>query len=322
LYADALLTPAFDAREFDRIRQDQLTAIRANESDPDFSIDRMAKQTAFAGKNYSKDPFGTIETVTPLTAADLKNYYKSLLTRNRLVIVIVGDIEKSTLENKIKNLLAGVPAGSAFIPKKETYAPAANTFKPQGRENATNYVQGISGAPQTGTPDFNAYILALRIFSNRHFIEIRTKNGLSYAPGVWFTQGLTPYSNIYVTTTDPDKYIAVARQLIEKVKKEGFTAEELKNTKTQYLTNVYSRQETNDAQAGSLAFNEVVHGNWRRANQIKDDIKKVTLPQLNAAFNRYFTNITWSYQGNPAKVTSVLFTQKQIPQVPAEKKGF
>ena len=110
--------------------------------------------------------------------------------------------------------------------------------------------------------------------------------------------------------------------MIDKIKNEGFTEEELKNIKTQYLTSVYSRQETNDAQAGSFIANEVVHNNWKRAITIKDDIKKVNMEQLNNVFKKYITNITWSYQGDPKKVNQVLYTQKQTPKLPEEKKAF
>ena len=322
LYKDAITVPRFDAKEFDRIKQDAINTIRANESDPDFAIGKMAKQTAFAGKNYAKDPDGSVETVSKLTAAETKKYYQSILTRSRMVIIIVADLDKATIESKVKDLLSKIPAGSPFINKRETYSPVANSFKAQQRENATNYVQGITGGPQPGTQDFNAYVLAMRIFSSRHFVEIRTKNGLSYAPGAWFSAGATPYSNIYVTTTDPDKYIAVARQLIDKVKAEGFTAEELKNMKTQYLTGIYYRQETNEAQAANFAFNEVVCNDWKRAVKIKEDIKKVTLAQLNNTFKKYINNITWSYQGDPKKVTALMYTQKATPKLPEEKKAF
>ncbi len=322
LYVDALASPRFDAKEFERIKNDAINNIKENESNPDFAIDKMAKQNAFAGKNYAKDPNGTEASVNKLTAEETKKYWESILTRSRMVIVIVGDIDKNILHQNVAAFLAKVPAGTAFKQTRSSYTPAANTFKPQPRENATNYVQGISSGPQPGTPDFNAYILAMRVFSSRHFLEIRSKNGLSYAPGAWLTQGTTTYSNIYVTTTDPDKYVAVARQLIDKVKKEGFTEDELKNIKTQYLTNVYYRQETNEAQASSLAFNEVVHGDWKRANTIKDDVKKVTLNDMNNAFKKYMSNITWSYQGDPKKVTPVLYTQKETPKVPEDKKAF
>lgn len=322
LYADAMTTPRFDTKEFDRIRQDAITNIRANESNPDAAIDNMAKQNAFAGKAYAKNPAGTVVTVSSLTAADTKKYWQSIFTRSKMIIVIVADLDREMIEEKVKNLLEKVPAGVPFKSVKSSYTPAANTFKPQKRENATNYVQGITGGPQPGTPDFNAFVLAMRIFSNRHFIEIRTRNGLSYAPGAWFSSGATSYANIYVTTTEPNKYIAVARQLIDNIKRDGFTEEELKNEKTGYLTNVYYRQETNGAQANSLAANEVIHGNWKRSNTISNDMKKVSLVEMNTAFKKYISNITWSYQGDPQKVNPALYTQKTVPKIPEEKKGF
>jgi zinc protease len=322
LYTDAMTAPRFDAKEFNRIKQDAINYIRADESSPDNAIDKLAKQTAFSGKNYSKAPQGSVATVSKLTATDTKKYWQSIFTRSRLVIVIVGDLEKSVVEKKVKDLLAKVPAGPPFMGKKESYSPATTTFKPEKRENATNYVRGITSGPLPGTNDYNAFVLAMSIFSNRHFVEIRTKNGLSYAPQAWFSGGTTPYANISVTTTDPDKYIAVARNLIEKIKKEGFTEDELKNEKTGYLTGIYYRQETNAAQAASFASNEVLHGDWKRSIKIKDDIKKVTLEQLNNAFKKYINNITWVYQGDPAKVTAKLYTQKETPKVPLEKKGF
>lgn len=322
LYADAMTIPKFDAREFDRIKQEAITNLKQAESDPDNAIDKMARQLAFAGKNYAKEPNGTVETVSKLTADETKKYYQSVFNKGRLLIVVVGEIEKEKIEERVKSFLSKVPAGTPYVVKKESYNPAANTVKPQEKELATNYIQGITSAPQPGTSDYNAFNLAMRIFSTRHFVEVRSKNGLSYAPGAWFSGGLTPYANIYVTTTEPNKYIAVARQLIEKIKKEGFTQEELKNQKTGYATEVYYRQETNSAQANSLAANEVIHGNWRRSLTIKDDLAKVTLADLNRVFSKYVSNITWAYQGNPKQVDTKLYTQKEVPQMPKETKAF
>ena len=322
LYTDALLTPRFDAKEFNRIKQDAINFIRASESSPDNAIDKMAKQTAFAGKNYAKDPQGSVATVSKLTAAETKKYWQSILTRSRMVIVVVADFDKSYIEKKVTEFLSKVPAGAPFVLKKESYSPAANTFKPQERENATNYVMGITSGPLPGTSDYNAFVLAMRIFANRHFIEVRSKNGLSYAPQSWFSGGTTPYANISVSTTDPDKYIAVARNLIDKIRREGFTEDELKNEKTGYLTGIFYRQETNEEQASSYASNEVVHGDWKRAIKIQNDIKAVTLQQLNDSFKKYINNITWVYQGDPKKVNAALYTQKATPKIPEEKKGF
>jgi predicted Zn-dependent peptidase len=322
LYTEAMTIPKFDAKEFERIRQDAITVLRANESNPDFAIKRMAHQVAFAGKNYAKNPQGTIEIVSKLTAEETKKYFQTIFNRSRLLIVVVGEIDKNDLQQKIQSFLSKVPAGQPFVAKKESYNPKANSLKSEQKEFATNYIQGITGAPQPGTPDYDAFVLAMRIFYNRHFVDIRSKNGLSYAPSAWFSGGLTPYASIYVTTTEPNKYIVVARQLIDKIKKEGFKEEELKNMKTVYVTRTYYQQETNSALAASLASNEVINGNWKRAYTIKDDMKNVTLADINRVFNKYINNITWAYRGDPKKVETSMYTQIDVPEMPKELKSF
>ncbi len=322
LYTEALLKPKFDEKEFNRIKQDAVNFIRTNESMPDEAIDRMARETAFNGKDYAKDPQGTVASVESLTAAETKKYWESIFTRSRIVIVIVGEIEKSELEKKLTAFLAKVPTGKPYTLKKEPYVPMSNTFVAKERDNATNYIRGITGGPMPGSEDYNAFVLAMRIFATRHFVEIRSKNGLSYAPQAWFNQGTTPYATISVTTTEPNKYIATARKLVDQIKDEGFKESELKNEKAGYLTGIYYRQETNEAQANALANSEVLYGNWKRALTIKDDIKKVSITQLNNAFKKYISNITWVYQGDPKKVDAVMYTQKATPGMPEEKKAF
>lgn len=317
LYADAITVSVFDEKEFNRIKQDAINGVRSQESQPDYAISNMATQIAFAGKDNAKRPEGTVATLSKLTAAETKAYYYSICTKARMLIVVVGEIDKAELEQKIATMLATVPEGKPFTLKKETIAPTNNSFKAEKKDLATNYIQGITSAPAPGTPDFNAFNLAMRIFSQRHFLEVRTKNGLSYAPGSWFDGGSSPSANISVSTTEPNKYINVVKALIDKTKKEGFTEDELRNMKTQYLTGFFYRQETNNAQANSIVVNEVLHNNWRRALTISDDMKKVSLTELNNTFNKYIKNMVWAYQGNPFKANATLFTsnnQKPQPQ--------
>ena len=57
--------------------------------------------------------------------------------------------------------------------------------------------------------------------------------------------GLSPYTTIQVTTTNPDKYIGVMDNLLVKTHGEGFNSDEVKNTKTGYVTSFYYQMETN-----------------------------------------------------------------------------
>ena len=294
LYTDALTVPAFDKTEFDRIKQDAINNLKQQNSDPDAAISKLAKETAFKGKDYAKSPQGTEEIVSALTAEQTKAYYKSILTRSRMLIVVVGNLEKDLIVKNVTELLNKIPQGAPFILKRQSYHPVANSFKSEKKELATNYIIGVTSAPLPGTPDYNAYALAMRIFYDRNFLEVRTNNGLSYAPAAYLDGGLSSTSNLYVTT-------------------KGFTEEEVKNMKTTYVTSFFYKQETNSAQASSLAANEVLHNNWKRSLTISDDMKKLKTIEVNKAFSKYFGNITWVYQGDSTKVTPALFKKDYTP---------
>ncbi len=324
LYVDAITLPRFDEKEFNRIKQDAINNLKARASEPDYAISKYARQTAFAGKDYAKIPEGTEETVSRLTAQEAKDYYKNLLTRSRMIIVVAGEVQRADIENKVKALLAVIPAGKKFTSRKEAYSPRQTTFISEKKDFATNYIQAVTGAPPPGTDDYNAFLLAMRIFSDRQFLEVRTNSGLSYAPYSYFASGLSPSANIFVSTTDPNKYIGVISNLVEKTRKEGFKEDEVKNMKNTYITRYYSRLETNGAQASELASNEVLHDNWRRAITLNDDMKSLTAADLNRVFNKYVTNLTWVYMGDPGKVDAKLYTpgtalKEKLPESTLDK---
>jgi zinc protease len=222
LYVEAITQPKFDDKEFARIKQDAINNIKQEDSQPDNAIDKYADKVAFAGTNYAKDPSGTVPIITALTPVETKAYYQSILTKARLVIVVVGDLDQAAIEAKVKAMLSGIKQGSAFTFKKSTFRAEKNTINVEKRDLATNYVEGIASGPAAGTPDFNAFNVAMRIFSNMHFLEVRTNNGLSYAPQAWFSAGQTSTAKFSVSTTEPDKYIAVFDKLVDKIKREGF----------------------------------------------------------------------------------------------------
>ncbi|MDF3076325.1 MAG: hypothetical protein K0S09_214 [Sphingobacteriaceae bacterium] len=308
LFVEALTMPKFDEKEFARIKQDAITNLKAQESQPDAAIDNYANKVAFAGRDYAKNPNGTVENIQKLTAAETKAYYKSILNSGRMTIVVVADLPKAEIETKVAGLLSGIKPGTPFALKKSSFRIYKNTFAATPKELATNYIEGVTSGPQPGTPEFDAFNVAMRIFADRHFLEVRTNNGLSYAPQAWFSNGSTSVAKFAVSTTEPNKYIAVFDKLVDKLKTDGFTADEVKNMKNTYLTSFYYKQETNAAQASSLVANEVVHNNWKRSLSLADDVKKLTVADVNNAFRNFIGNTTWVYQGDPKKVDPLNFT--------------
>ncbi|MGZ3811926.1 MAG: M16 family metallopeptidase [Mucilaginibacter sp.] len=308
LYAEAITSPKFDTKEFARIKQDALNNLKEAESDPDAAIDKLADKVAFAGSNYANYPDGSAGIIEKLTADETKAFYQSILTKSRMLIVVVADLDKNTIEQKVHELLRGIKQGAPFEIKRSIFKSNKNTFSAEQRDLATNYIEGVTGGPAPGTPDFTAFNVAMHIFNNRHFLEVRTNNGLSYAPQAWFNNGSTAVAKFSVSTTQPDKYIAVFYKLVDKVKTDGFKPEEVADMKVIYLTGFYYKMETNEKQAASLASNEVLSNNWRRSLTLVDDVKKLTVEEINNAFRKYIGNIVWVYQGDTKKVNPLNYT--------------
>ncbi len=95
LYVDAITIPLFDTSELRRIKQDAISTLKSQASRPDFAISKMAKETAFKGKDYAKSPTGEESTVSTLTASETHAYYNSILTRTRMVIVVVAELDRA-----------------------------------------------------------------------------------------------------------------------------------------------------------------------------------------------------------------------------------
>lgn len=308
LYVEALTQPKFDPKEFARIQQDAVNSLKEQDAQPDLAIDKYADKIAFAGRSYAEDPEGTVDIIQKLTPDETKAYYQSILTRSRMVIVVVADLDRSMLETRLKIMLDGIKQGAPFEFKKTFFRVYQNTFSSESRDLATNYIEGITSGPEAGSADFDAFQVAMRIFANRHFLDVRTNNGLSYAPQAWFSSGATSVAKVSVSTTQPDKYIAVFDKLVDKIKTEGFKPDEVADMKVTYLTGFYYKNETNSAQASSIAANEVVYGDWRRSLTLVDDVKKLTTEDVSDAFRKYIGNTVWVYQGDTKKVTPTLFT--------------
>jgi predicted Zn-dependent peptidase len=314
LYVEAITQPKFDTTEFHRIKRDALTNLKAMDSQPDFAIDKMANDIAFKGRSYSELPQGTADVISKLTAQQVKDYYNSILTRSRMFVVVVADLPQDEIEAKVKDMLTNIRKGAPFQFKTDFFRVYQNSFNAEPRQLATNYIEGVTSGPELNAPDFYAFQIAFSIFYNRHFLDVRTKNGLSYAPQVFFNQGATTTVKFRVSTTKPNDYIAVFDKLVDSTKKHGFNEGELADMKQTFLTGFYYKNETNAAQASSIASNEVLHGDWKRSINLIDNVKKLTVQDINNAFTKYVGSIVWVYQGDPKQVNPVLYKNGTLRQ--------
>ncbi len=306
-FAEVLLTPYFDTLSFQQTQAQLVSAARQVLSSPDAFVRRTSIQETFKGYDYEKAPDGTPETLKALTYKKVRDFYfNNLLDRANMVLVVVGDIEEQAIKDWVKTALKPLPTRrltfKSHIPKQIAYSSSKLKVYPK-EEMATYYYRGITGAPPKGSRWEYPMMLGFSILDDRYFVEIRTKRNLSYAPAAFMARAMkVPYGILYVSTTDPSAAAAVMVDELEKIKKEGFQADELADKKQVFLTYHYMGEESNSSIAGSLLRAEMTGSGWREAVLFNEKVQKVTLAEMNMAFRKFIKGIRWYYVGDPSAI--------------------
>lgn len=309
LFADAIMHPAFDQKEF-QITQDQFIAgAQQTESNPDAHLLNMSMAHVFEGKNYSKIPNGTVASLQALTLQDVKDYYNTIMVKNRIFLVVVGNISKEDITSKIRSSLANLPLGEAAKVEDRLLFTEASE-KIEDRDIETNYIRGVFSAPKMSEEDGIPMRLAMAILGDRFFVELRTKRSLSYAPSAFYSTGAirNPYNVIYISTQKPKESMDVMVGILEDVKKNGFTEDELKDKKEMFATLYYMNLMTNSAQTQNLGTSEII-SDFTLTEEFNKKIKEVSLEEMNAVFDKYANIIKWTYLGDETAVTKEDFKQ-------------
>lgn len=298
LFSETVNNPVFDEKEAGLLQQKIIASLKMQESTPDNTLNKMSMLDVFKGTRYASFPEGTVESVSAMTQADIQAYYKQLLNVNRMLLVVAGNLTKEEVKSKVESAFSQLPSGAIQpTPASSDFRISANSLNVQNRPLATNYIQGIMGAPKATTQDFFAYRLGIRILNEKLFEEIRTKRNLSYAPQAYVIPDFLPHATIYVTTTKPKDAVTVMVDEVKRLRNGGFTDTNLKDAKSQTTTGFYMGSESTFSNALSLGVNEI-KGSWKNFFEFLDKVNAVTLPQVQKVFADYADGIKWNYLGD------------------------
>lgn len=309
LFADAVMSPAFDSKEFDLEKEKALSAAKQRESEADGSLNIIAMEETFKGRNYAKMPEGSVVSLEKLTLDDVKKHYKDVVTKGRAYLVVVGDLTENDIVGLVRQTLSKLPIGTQPVVENKLLITKGSEVIVD-RDIATNYLVGIMSAPSPNSDEGVQINLAMRMLYDRYFVELRTKRSLSYAPYAGYNSSAisSPYSFVYITTTDPKAALSVMVSIIDSVKKYGFTEKELKDMRQKFLTNYYQKLETSETQSGALGRSEAA-GSWKMDETFSDKINNAKLKDINNTFNKYSAAIKWSYLGKKDAVSKDDFKQ-------------
>lgn len=247
----ALTQPRFDSEPLERIRNSLLVQIAQGAGDPGTIAGRNLDLMLLDGHPYGRPGNGTVQSVTGLTAADLKDFVTKRFVRQRLHVAIVGDMNAATAKDWVERAFGALPL-TAELGSMPPLSP-----NPKGQARIVDFAapQATVLFAQPGIrrrdPDFFAaylanYVLGGGSFSSRLMDEVREKRGLVYGIGsdLWTMDAGGLIAGQF--QTDPDKVveaIGIVRAEWRRMAEEGPSDQELADAKA-YLVGYYPRNFT------------------------------------------------------------------------------
>lgn len=307
MFTDIAMNPAFSSDDVERARKRLIAALSDDEDDPDGLLQVLVNRTIYARSSYANDPGGTTANLAKFSVADLRAYHSRAMQTSRLLLVIVGDLDASILQQRIAASFGKLPRGDY----KETPAAGLEFSRPTldvtQRSLPTNYIEGVFNAPSIRDPDFYAMRVATTILRDRVFEEVRNKRNLSYAPSADMGTLALNTGNIYVTAVDANQSVNIMLKEIDKLKTVPVDERDISGVAGQFLTTYFLGMETNAAQAAALARYELIGGGWRNSEKFLEGIRSVKAADVQAVATKYMKNIRFVVIGDQNSIDRATF---------------
>jgi zinc protease len=301
IFTDRLLAPTLTQADVDLVRSQMVIGDQRGDLQPEALLDRLADSVTFAGHPYGLETDGTAASLTGMGPTHLREYMQRTFVTSRMLLVVVGNVERPKLERLVAASLATLPRGD-YVWSPPPPLPGRKALAIRQAALPTNYILGYYAGPPAGTDDYNALRLATAILSGRFFTEIRSKRSLSYAADAPFVERAVATGGVYVTTVDPNATLTIMRNEISRLQMELIDRDGLDRLVEQFITEYFLKNETNSDQASFLARAAIYQGDYGAAERFVSDLRRIRPDDIRQAARTYMKNFSFAYVGDPSRL--------------------
>jgi predicted Zn-dependent peptidase len=292
MLADMFFHSTFVDEELQKERNVVLEEIKMYEDTPDDIVHDLLSKACYANHPLGYPILGTEETLRTFTGDSLRGYMADYYTPDRVVISVAGNVDESFIQ-QVESYFG------FFTAKRKASESPAPLFQPQklARQKDTEQAHlciGFNGLP-VGHPDIYTLIILNNILggsmSSRLFQEVREQRGLAYSVFSYHSSyqdsGLLA---IYAGTGNNqlDLLFETIQETIDKLKEDGITEKELKNSKEQMKGSLMLGLESTNSRMSRNGKNELLLGRHRTLDEIIEEINSVTVEKVNELARRIF----------------------------------
>ena len=115
LAAAMLSAPTYDAKILEREKQRTITNLLEAETKPEFVLDRRLTKSVYGDYPLGNTP--TVKTVAAVSTNDLMQFHKQFYRSDRMIVSIVGDVDRAQANEIMQTLLQKIPQSGTPIAK-------------------------------------------------------------------------------------------------------------------------------------------------------------------------------------------------------------
>jgi zinc protease len=185
LLADAVLNPAFDEKEVERVRKLRTGELVQLKEDPG----QLADVTALLAINGKDSPYaypalGTDASVKAITAQDLREFWRAQIQPANAALVVSGDLTKEELQPLLEKSFgkwSGMPAAPITLKEEPVTRHIVIVDAPGAPQTQ---IRTMMRGPMRSTPDYESLLVMNEIlggaFSSRINLNLREAHGYTY----------------------------------------------------------------------------------------------------------------------------------------------
>ncbi|HKY98579.1 MAG TPA: pitrilysin family protein [Gemmatimonadaceae bacterium] len=309
IFADRVMNPTLDAEDVALIKNQFLLGINQRRDDPESLAEYLADSLAFEGHPYAIPLIGTEASMSAIDAKALRDYHQSQMVKSRMLLVVVGDIDRPHLERLITATLAKLPQGNYKWTLPSRLPEGRPALVVESRSLPTNYIVGYFSGPLASSADYQALRIATSVLTGRMFSEIRTRRNLTYDVQSPFLDRAASAGGLTVSTTSPDTTLKLMSAAVKELQQGLLDPDGLAKLEQQFLTEYFLDNETNDAQADFLARQQLYRGDYKLADRFVAELESVTPEQVQRVARLYMKGIRFAYVGDPSRINQSLINR-------------
>jgi len=302
LVAEILREPAFDAKEFDLLREERLAGIESQRSEPmaqvPTAMNRHFNPWPADHPRYSPTFDEQIERLNAATVEEARDFWASFYGGEGGTIAIVGDFDPDEVADVLEELFGDWQAAEPYERVADPYREVETVSVDLETPDKTNAMMMAvtSFSMRDDDEDYPAlvmanYMLGGGFLSSRLATRIRQEEGLSYGVGSQVVAPPIDDSGLFLTFAifapeNADKVVAAFRDEVRKALEDGFTEEEFEAARRGYLDAQQNGRSQDRSVAGMLNANLFFGRTMAFTAAEEQAIAELTLDEVNEALGK------------------------------------